>query len=128
MTSSPAATSRRTPLRGRPAEPRGGDAVGLPPGRGVSEHRGQEEVAVQPVHGRGRAGDHGRRTGDGAQQRDLPYTLATVPARPRPNATTASAPLKASAAARIGPPSRCPTRTALTVAASTAPTPKANSR
>ena len=52
----------------------------------------------------------------------------TVPASPGPNATAASAPLKTSAAARIGPPRRRPTSTALTVAASTAPTPKANSR
>ena len=52
----------------------------------------------------------------------------TVPASPGPNATTASAPHKPSAAARIGPPRRRPTRSALTVAASTAPAPKANSR
>ena len=53
---------------------------------------------------------------------------ATVPAVPGPNATTARAALKTRAAATIGRPSRRPTRTALAVAASTAPTPNPKSR
>jgi len=73
-------------LRGRAAEPRahggGDDAVGLPPGRGVSDHRGQEKIPVQPVHGRGGVRGHRRGARDVAQQRDLAYSLAAaVPAQ-----------------------------------------------
>ncbi len=50
---------------------------------------------------------------------------AAVPAKPRPNARAASTTLSMMAAARIGTPSRRPISTALTVAASNAPTPHA---
>src|SRR5215471_3158992 len=53
-----------------------GDAVYLALGGSMAGHRGQEEVPVEFVHGRGRMRGHGRRARHVTQQRDLAHSLA----------------------------------------------------
>ena len=66
-------------------QPRAGDAAGLPEGLGVPQHRRQEGLPVELVHGRGGVRSDGRRARDGVQQRDLPDALAApAPAQDMP--------------------------------------------
>ena len=85
---------------------------------------------IRPISSGGTERCNSVRVATSSRQWPAPATTSRtiVPPSPRPNATAASAPLKTSAAARIGPPRRRPTRTTLTVAASSAPMPKANCR
>src|ERR1022692_1287866 len=66
-------------------QPCAGDEVRLPSGGSMAEHRGQEQVPVEFVHGGGRMRDHGRRARDCTQQGDLAYPFAaSAPAQEMP--------------------------------------------
>src|SRR5262245_52216119 len=68
--------------RGVGGQLRVGDAVRLSLGGGVAEHRGQEGFPGEPVHRAAGLRDDTGRAEDGAQQRDLPDSLA-APAAPQ---------------------------------------------